>query len=49
VYEWTDDGPVSRQLTDFPRTPLKTVYLPREGEASLHLLDEPFDYDRHKV
>src|ERR1035437_6454611 len=23
--------------------------LPREGEASLHLLDEPFDYDRHKV
>ena len=49
VYEWTDDGPVSRQLTDFPRTPLQTVYLPREGEASLHLLDEPFDYDRHKV
>jgi uncharacterized protein (DUF362 family) len=49
VYEWTDDGPISRQLTDFPRTPLKTVYLPREGEASLHLLDEPFDYDRHKV
>jgi len=49
VYEWTDDGPVSRKLTDFPRTPLKTVYLPREGEASLHLLDEPFDYDRHKV
>jgi uncharacterized protein (DUF362 family) len=49
VYEWTDDGPVSRQLTDFPRTPLKTVYLPREGEASLHLLDEPFDYGRHQV
>ena len=49
VYEWTDDGPVRRQLTDFPRTPLKTPYLPREGEASLHLLDEPFDYDRHKV
>jgi uncharacterized protein (DUF362 family) len=49
VYEWTDDGPISRQLTDFPRTPLQTVYLPREGEASLHLLDEPFDYDRRKV
>jgi uncharacterized protein (DUF362 family) len=49
VYEWTDDGPVRRKLTDFPRTPLKTPYLPREGEASLHLLDEPFDYDRHKV
>ena len=49
VYEWTDDGPVARKLTDFPRTPLKTVYLPREGEPTLHMLDEPFDYDRHKV
>jgi uncharacterized protein (DUF362 family) len=49
LYEWTDDGPVARKLTDFPRTPLKTVYLPREGEPTLHMLDEPFDYDRHKV
>lgn len=49
VYEWTDDGPVSRKLTGLPRTPLKTVYLPREGEPTLHLLDEPFDYDRHKA
>jgi uncharacterized protein (DUF362 family) len=49
VYEWTDAGPVSRKLTDFTRTPLRTPYLPREGEPALHLLDEPFDYDRHKV
>jgi uncharacterized protein (DUF362 family) len=49
VYEWTDDGPAARKLTDFPRATLKTVYLPRRGEAALHLLDEPFDYDRHKA
>jgi uncharacterized protein (DUF362 family) len=49
VYEWTDDGPVARKLTDFTRASLKTVYLPRPGEPDLHLLNEPFDYDRHKV
>ncbi len=49
LYEWTDDGPVARKLSDLPRTPLKTVYLPRDGEPVLHLLDEPFDYDRHKA
>jgi hypothetical protein len=46
VYEWTDRGPAARRLDSFERTPLKTVYLPREGEPVLHLLDEPFDYDR---
>ncbi len=49
VYEWTDNGPVARKLTDLPRAQLKTVYLPRPGEPALHMLDEPFDYDRHKV
>ena len=49
VYEWTDSGPVARKLTDFPRTPLKTVFLPKEGEPVLHMLDEPFDYDLHKA
>ena len=49
VYEWTAQGPVPRKLTDFPRTPLKTVYLPRPGEPFLHLLDEPFDYERNKA
>jgi uncharacterized protein (DUF362 family) len=49
VFEWTDNGPVARKLTDFPRAALKTVYLPRPGEPALHLLNEPFDYDRYKV
>jgi uncharacterized protein (DUF362 family) len=49
VYEWTGDGPLPRKLTDFARTPLRTCYLPRPGEPDYHLLDEPFDYDRHKV
>jgi uncharacterized protein (DUF362 family) len=49
VYEWTATGPVARKLTDFPRTPLKTVYLPKDDEPFLHLLDEPFDYDLHKA
>ena len=44
VYEWTDQGPAARKLSDIPRTPLRTVYLPRAGEPALHLLDEPFDY-----
>jgi uncharacterized protein (DUF362 family) len=49
VYEWTDGGPVARKLTDFPGAALKTPYLPRTGESALHLLNEPFDYDRHRV
>lgn len=46
VYEWTDGGPAARRLDSFERTPLKTPYLPREGEPVLHLLDEAFDYER---
>jgi hypothetical protein len=49
IYEWADDGPKRRKLTDFSRTPLKTPYLPRSGEPVLHMLDEPFDYDRYKA
>jgi len=49
IYEWTDDGPVARKLTDFKRTPLRSCYLPLPGEAPLHLVNEPFDYDRYKV
>jgi hypothetical protein len=49
VYEWTEGGvPVARKLTDFPRTPLKTYYL-QKGEPEYHLVNEPFDYDKHKV
>jgi hypothetical protein len=49
VYEWTDEGPVRRQLTDFPRTMLKTYYLQKPGEAEFHLVNERFDYDRVKL
>ncbi|MBK9168809.1 MAG: hypothetical protein IPM24_15250 [Bryobacterales bacterium] len=49
VYEWTDEGPVRRNLTDFPRTLLKTYYLQKEGEPLYHMVDEPFDYDRYKL
>jgi uncharacterized protein (DUF362 family) len=50
VYEWTEGGvPVARKLTDFPRTPLKTYYLQKDGEPEYHLVNEPFDYDKHKV
>ena len=50
VYEWSDSGTaLPRKLTDFARTPLKTYYLQKDGEPEYHLVDEPFDYDRHKV
>jgi len=40
---------VERKLSDFARTELKTIYLTRKNEAALHLVNEPFDYDKHKV
>jgi uncharacterized protein (DUF362 family) len=46
VYEWTDAGPVERKLTDFTRTPLKTIYLTRKDEPALHLVNDPFDYEK---
>jgi hypothetical protein len=49
VYEWTDDGPVARKLSDFPRTRLKTYYLRKPGEPLYHMVDEPFDYERVKL
>ncbi len=49
VYEWTDAGPVERKLTTFQRTPLRTIYLTRKGEPDLHLVNDPFDYDKFKV
>jgi len=48
VYEWIDGEAVPRQLTDFPRTPLKTYYLQKTGEPYYHMVDEPFDYDNIK-
>jgi uncharacterized protein (DUF362 family) len=49
VYEWVDGKAVARKLTDFSRTPLKTYYLQKHGEPEYHLVDEPFDYDKHKL
>jgi hypothetical protein len=45
VYEWTDEGPVERKLTAFQRTPLKTIYLTRDREPRLHLVNDRFDYE----
>jgi len=49
IYEWVDGKAVPGKLSDLPRTPLKTYYLQKEGEPLYHLVDEPFDYDKHKV
>jgi len=49
IYEWADGRAVPRKLTDFPRTPLVTSYLRKEGEPEYHLVNEPFDYDRVKL
>jgi len=49
IFEWIGGRAVPRKLTDFQRTPIRTVYLPREKEPLLHLLDEPFDYDRNRT
>ena len=49
IYEWTAGEAVPRKLTDFPRTPLKTYYLQKDGEDKYHLVDEPFDYGNIKV
>lgn len=49
VYEWVDGKPVARKLSDFERTPMKTYYLQKDGEPFLHLVNDPFDYDKVKV
>jgi hypothetical protein len=49
VYEWVDGRAAPRKLSDFPRTPLKTYYLRRDNEPLYHLVNEPFDYDRHRA
>lgn len=49
IYEWINGKAVSRKLTDFARTPLKTYYLRKEGEPLFHLVNEPFDYDKYKL
>jgi len=49
VYEWIDGKPEPRKLGQIERFPLKTYYLQKDGEPLYHLVNEPFDYDKHKV
>jgi uncharacterized protein (DUF362 family) len=49
IYEWVNGAAIPRKLTDFERIPLKTYYLQLPGEPLYHLVNEPFDYDKHKV
>ena len=49
VFEWIQGEAVPRALTDFPRTPLKTYYLQKDGEPRYYLVNEPFDYDKVKA
>jgi hypothetical protein len=49
VYEWIDGAAVPRELADFQRYELKTVYLTRDGEPDLHLVNDRFDYDKIKA
>jgi hypothetical protein len=49
LYEWVNGQAIPRKLTDFPRTPLKSPYLPKAGEPYLHLANDPFDYDKVKA
>ena len=49
IFEWTDQGPVPAKLAAFPRTPLRTIYLTRQDEPNMHLVNDPFDYAKIKV
>ena len=49
IYEWAGGQAAPRKLSDFPRTPLKTYYLQKDGEPKYHLVNEPFDYDKVKA
>ena len=49
VYQWGNRGPKLTPLEHFVRTPLQTLYLPKEGEPRFHLCDEPFAYPTEPV
>ncbi len=44
IYLWEDNGPKLTPLDQFPRTPLTTTYLPKQGESPYHLCNQPFAY-----
>ncbi len=45
LYEWKLDGTATlTPLEQFPRIPIRTLYLPQSGEDTYHLVNQPFDY-----
>jgi hypothetical protein len=45
LYEWRLDGSATLTPLDaFPRTPIRTLYLQKAGEAAYHMVNEPFNY-----
>jgi uncharacterized protein (DUF362 family) len=49
VFEWIGGTAAPRKLSNFPRYPLKTIYLARKGESDFHLVNDAFDYDKYKL
>jgi uncharacterized protein (DUF362 family) len=45
LYEWKLDGSATlTPLQNFPRTPIRTLYLQKAGEPQYHMVNEPYDY-----
>ena len=45
LYEWKLDGSATlTPLQNFARTPIRTLYLQKAGEAQYHMVNEPYDY-----
>jgi uncharacterized protein (DUF362 family) len=45
LFEWKLDGSAApAQLSAFTRTPIRTLYLRKAGEAQYHMVDERYDY-----
>jgi len=45
LYEWKLDGNIPlTPLEQFPRQPIRTLYLRQSGEAEWHMVDEPYTY-----
>jgi hypothetical protein len=50
LFEWSLDGTATpRALQDFPRSPIRTVYLPQPGEDQYHMVNQQFDYTATSV
>ena len=50
LYEWNLDGSATpAPLENFPRTPIRTLYLQKAGEERYHMVNEPYDYSGTNV